>query len=144
VFSLIEVFGLLIVITVGLSHVGAVNLMEMPRGITGVLSVSALIFFAFIGFEDIANITEETKNSEKTAPRALLFSVILATAIYVLVGISTVSLVSYEQLATSTAPLALAISQVLGQNAFTNSQEQANPMGSCSPSNALHHAFHST
>lgn len=119
VFSLIEVFGLLIVIAVGLSHIGAVNLMEMPRGITGVLSASALIFFAFIGFEDIANITEETKNPEKTAPRALLFSVILTTAIYVLVGISTVSLVGYDQLARSTAPLALATSQVLGQNAFT-------------------------
>jgi APA family basic amino acid/polyamine antiporter len=118
-FSLIEVSGLLIVIAAAIPHIGTVNLMEMPTGITGVLSASALIFFAFIGFEDIANITEETKQPEKTAPKALFFSVIATTIIYVLVGISAVSLIGHEQLATSTAPLALAISETLGSNAFT-------------------------
>ena len=119
VFSLIEVLGLLIVIAVAIPYIGTVDLMEMPGGITGVLSASALIFFAFIGFEDIANIAEETRQPEKTAPRALLFSLIATTAIYVLVGISAVSLVSYEQLAASNAPLALAISGALGSDAFT-------------------------
>lgn len=119
VFSLVEISGLLIVIFTAIPHMGSVNFVETARGITGVLSASALIFFAFIGFEDIANIAEETRQPEKTAPRALLFSVIVTTAIYVLVAISVVSLVGYEQLAESTAPLALAISQVFGQNAFT-------------------------
>ena len=119
VFSLIEVFGLLIVIVTAIPRIGTVNLMEMSGGITGVLSASALIFFAFIGFEDIANIAEETRQPERTAPRALLFSLITTTTIYVLVGISAVSLVSHEQLAASTAPLALAISEVLGSSAFT-------------------------
>jgi APA family basic amino acid/polyamine antiporter len=118
-FSLIEVAGLLIVIATAIPRLGTVNLIDTPRGITGVLSASALIFFAFIGFEDIANIAEETREPEKTAPRALLFSVIATTALYVLVGISVVSLVSPEQLATSTAPLALAISGALGSSAFT-------------------------
>jgi APA family basic amino acid/polyamine antiporter len=119
VFSLVEIFGLLIVIVAAIPYIGSVSLMEMPKGIMGVFSASALIFFAFIGFEDIANIAEETKNPKKTAPRALLLSMIVTTVIYVLVGISAVSLVGYDQLEASTAPLALAISQVLGQNAFT-------------------------
>ncbi len=119
VFSLVEISGLLIVIFAAMPHIGSVNYLETARGITGVLSASALIFFAFIGFEDIANIAEETRQPKKTAPRALLFSVIVTTVMYILVAVSTISLVGHEQLATSTAPLALAISQILGQNAFT-------------------------
>ena len=119
VFSLIEVAGLLIVIFAALPYIGSVNLLEMPHGLTGVMSASALIFFAFIGFEDIANIAEETKNPEKTAPKALLLAVIITTTIYILVGVSTVSLAGYEQLAASSAPLAFAVSQVFGSNAFT-------------------------
>jgi APA family basic amino acid/polyamine antiporter len=119
IFSLVEISGLLIVIATAIPHIGSVNYVEMTQGIAGVFSASALIFFAFIGFEDIANIAEETKQPKKTAPRALLFSVIITTVIYVLVAISTVSLVGHEQMAASTAPLALAVSQVFGQDAFT-------------------------
>ena len=118
VFSFIEIIGLLILIVVAAPHIGSVNYMEMKQGLPGLLSASALIFFAFIGFEDIANIAEETKNPEKTGPKALLLSLIITTVIYVLVGVSVVSLVGHEQLAASSAPLALAISQVFGQKAF--------------------------
>lgn len=118
-FSFIEIAGLLLLIVVAIPYIGSVNYMEMTKGIPGVLSASALVFFAFIGFEDIANITEETRNPQRTAPRALLFSVLITAVIYVLVAISAVSLVGPEQLSASTAPLALAISQVFGQNAFT-------------------------
>jgi APA family basic amino acid/polyamine antiporter len=119
IFSLIEISGLLIVIATAIPFLGSVNYMEMPQGMVGILSASALIFFAFIGFEDIANITEETKQPKKTAPRALLYSMLITALIYILVAISAVSLATQEQLSTSTAPLALAISQVFGQNAFT-------------------------
>jgi APA family basic amino acid/polyamine antiporter len=119
VFSLVEIIGLLIVIFAATPHIGSVNYMETASGITGVLSASALIFFAFIGFEDIANIAEETRQPKKNAPRELLFSVIVTTVMYVLVAISAISLVGHERLAASTAPLALAVSQVLGHNAFT-------------------------
>jgi len=119
IFSLIEVFGLLIVIVAALPRLGTVNLLEMPMGLAGVFSGSALIFFAFIGFEDIANIAEETKTPEKTGPRALLLAIIVTTTIYLLVGISVVSLAPYEQIAASSAPLAFAISQTLGPSAFT-------------------------
>ena len=119
IFSLIEIFGLLLLIIVALPHIGSVNYFEMKQGLPGLFSSSALIFFAFIGFEDIANIAEETKNPEKTGPKALLLSLVITTIIYVLVGISVVSLVGHEELAASSAPLALAISQVLGQKAYT-------------------------
>jgi len=119
VFSSIEIVGLLIVIVAALPTLGTVNLFEMPNGIIGVISASALIFFAFTGFESIANAAEETKNPEKTAPRALLIAITVTTIIYVLVSVSVVNLVSYEQLAASPAPLSFAVSQAFGSNAFT-------------------------
>jgi len=119
VFSSIEIVGLLIVIVAALPTLGTVNLFEMPNGIIGVISASALIFFAFTGFESIANVAEETKNPEKTAPRALLIAITVTTIIYVLVSVSVVNLVSYEQLAASPAPLSFAVSQAFGSNAFT-------------------------
>jgi len=120
VFSSIEILGLLFVIGLAVyyGHYGTVNYMEMPHGVTGVLSAAALIFFAYIGFEDLANISEEVKNPTKNVPRALMLSVIITTIIYVLVGMAVVSLVDWQILAESSAPLATAVSAVLGQRAF--------------------------
>jgi len=120
IFSLVETAGLILVIILALfyGHFGSVNYFEMPYGITGVLSGAALIFFAYIGFEDLANISEEVKDAKRNVPKALLISVLVTTIIYVLVGISVVSLVDWQTLASSKAPLALAVSSVLGDQAF--------------------------
>lgn len=120
VFSLVEVGGLLFVIAIALlfGHYGSVDYLEMPNGITGTLSAAALIFFAYIGFEDIANLSEESKAPRKMLPKALLASVAITTAIYIAVSAAVVSLVGWEQLAESKAPLAFAVSSVLGERAF--------------------------
>ena len=65
------------------------------------------------GFENISNISEETKNPTNNS-RALLFSILATTIIYILVAISTVALVGWEELSNSTAPLAFAASKALG------------------------------
>jgi APA family basic amino acid/polyamine antiporter len=120
IFSLIEIAGLVFVVTLALffGNFGSVNYLEMPQGIPGALSASALIFFAYIGFEDLANISEEVKNPKKNVPKALLLSIIITTAIYVLVGIAVVSLIDWRNLAASSAPLALAVSTILGNQGF--------------------------
>ena len=58
-FTAIEVSGLLIVIILGMSKIGTVNYFEAPN-ISGVFGAAALMFFAYLGFEDIVNIAEET------------------------------------------------------------------------------------
>jgi len=118
IFAFIELAGLLLVILFAVPHLGSVDYMEMPNGFSGVLGASALIFFAFIGFEDIANITEETKDPKKIAPKALIFSIVITTLIYILVAISAVSLAPWNTLAESNAPLAYIVSNTMGQNAF--------------------------
>lgn len=121
VFSIVEIIGLIFVILLALSYgnFGSVNYLEMPNGFGGTLSAAALIFFAYIGFEDLANISEEVKDARRNVPKALMISVIVTSIIYVLVGVAVVSLVDWQDLAASKAPLAFAVSSVLGEQAFT-------------------------
>jgi APA family basic amino acid/polyamine antiporter len=66
-----------------------------------------LAFYAFIGFEDIVNVAEEAKNPRRTMPLAILFSLVVSTALYLLVVIVATTLVSPSELAKSSAPLTL-------------------------------------
>jgi len=112
--TLIEVGGIFIVIILGLGSIGSVNYLEMPMGIGGVLSASALIFFAFLGFEDIVNVSEETKSPRKTVPKAVIASLFISTLIYILVSLSAVSMGNWKILSTSEAPLAYAVQNKFG------------------------------
>ncbi len=118
IFTSITILGLLIVIALGVGKFGTVNYFQPSMGYSGIFTAAALIFFAYIGFEDIVNVSEETKKPRKIIPRALLFAVIISTVLYALTSISAVSLASPEALSQSSAPLALAVSNsFLGQNA---------------------------
>lgn len=126
IFTLVEISGLLIIIAVALSmgSVTDTDYLEMPSIaysshtalISTILASTILVFFAYYGFENISNISEETKNPTRTIPRALLFSILVTTIIYILVAISVVALVGWEELSNSDAPLALAASKALGSN----------------------------
>ncbi len=72
----------------------------------GVFSGTFLAFYAFIGFEDMVNIAEEVKNAPNTLPTAILTSVLLATFIYIVVGLVAISSVDIRILANSNTPMA--------------------------------------
>ncbi|NIR87253.1 amino acid permease [Candidatus Bathyarchaeota archaeon] len=82
-------------------------------------AAAALMFFAYLGFEDIVNIAEETKNPTKNLPRALILSVLITAIFYVLVALSAVSLADWKALGDSDAPLAYAASKAMGDTAFS-------------------------
>jgi len=105
IFTLIEAAGLLLIIIVGLPYIGSVNYFEMPS-LGGVFSAAALIFFAFIGFEEMVRLSEETKKPKKTIPTALVVAIAITTIIYMLVGLSAVGILGWEALGSSDAPLA--------------------------------------
>lgn len=108
VFTLIEIFGLLVFIYLGTqSPKFGEALNTMPTLAT--LSGSALIIFAYFGFENMVNFAEETKNPEKTLPRAILLSICITTILYVLVALAAISLLPIDQLAHSKAPLTDAV-----------------------------------
>ena len=110
VFTVVELSGLLLIIALAFmfGDFSSVNFFESPTGFSGVFAAAALIFFAYIGFEDVVNISEEVKNPRRNVPKALLYSIVITTIVYVLVAISVVALVPWQELANSIAPLATA------------------------------------
>jgi amino acid transporter len=110
----VEVIGLLIVIAVGVRYWGSVNYLETPPHPDGspgslsatlVLGGAVLTFFSFIGFEDMLNVAEEVKDPRRNLPIALIGALLIATAIYMAVSITAVSVMPYGELAQSPAAL---------------------------------------
>ncbi|MES2965884.1 MAG: APC family permease [Bdellovibrionota bacterium] len=66
---------------------------------------AALAFYAFIGFEDVANVAEETKDPKKHMPIAILGALAVAGTIYILIGWLATQVVSPETLAASSGAL---------------------------------------
>lgn len=116
IFTLIEASGLIIIIIIGIPSFGTVDYFALPPAstFTAVFSSVALIFFAYIGFEDIANIAEEVKEPHKNLPKAIIYSIIITTVVYCLTAISVVSILDYNSIATSEAPLNAVAAEVLG------------------------------
>lgn len=114
VFTVIEIGGLCFVVFYGFS-INPDLLSEFGRLLppldghiwAGITSASLLAFFAFVGFEDIANMAEEVKNPSKNMPRAILITLAIATLIYLAVVSVVVLIVPMEQLSISAAPLEL-------------------------------------
>ncbi len=117
--TLVETAGLILVIYIGLPYLGKVDYFEMPNGLAGVFQASALVFFAYTGFESIVKLSEETKAPEKTIPKGLLLAILISIILYVLVAVSAVSITEWEKLATSGAPFADLAFIALGSEAFT-------------------------
>lgn len=116
--TMVEFAGLIIIILLGITKFGSVNYLEMPNGFSGVFSSAALIFFAYLGFEGIIKLSDETKNPQKIIPKALIYSILITAVVYILVAISAVSVIGWEELANSKAPLATVASAVFGPWAF--------------------------
>lgn len=116
-FTIIEASGLALVIWLGLVVFGDVKIdyFDMPFGFSGVFSAFTLVFFAYIGFENIANIAEEIKNPRKVLPRAIILSITITAIIYILVSVSAIRILNWQELDVSVAPLADVIRKALGE-----------------------------
>ena len=119
IFTIIEISGLILIIVIGFTFTNPepVNYIESPSGFTGIAAAFVLVFFAFIGFEAIANISEEVKKPKKTLPIAIVLSVVISGMIYILVSLAVVRVVNWEELARSSAPFALVAERALGSEA---------------------------
>ncbi|MGA2933861.1 MAG: APC family permease [Methanomicrobiales archaeon] len=116
-FTLIEVAGLVLIILIGIPSYGRVDYLEMPLGLSGVLTAASLVFFAYIGFEGVVKLAEETREPERNIPRGLLAAMAVSIVLYILVSISAVSVIGWEALAASEAPFAAVAGRALGGGA---------------------------
>jgi APA family basic amino acid/polyamine antiporter len=116
IFAIVTAGGLVLIIFLGMTYetTEPIDYFEMPHGTTGIILAFVLIFFAFIGFEDMANVAEEVKRPKKTIPRAIILSVIITGILYILVSLSVVRVINWEELGQSAAPLAAIAERSLG------------------------------
>jgi APA family basic amino acid/polyamine antiporter len=116
IFTLIEASGLVLIIFIGFAFVEAkpVDYLDAPFGFSGVILAFVLIFFAFIGFEDMTNVAEEVKNPKKTLPRAILLAIAITCTLYILVSFAALRLLDWQELGGSAAPFAAIANRALG------------------------------
>ena len=117
VLSLVQVGGLLATIAIGVPHLGEVDLLDAPNGFAGIFGAAALVFFAFIGFDEVITLAGETRNPARTVPRALLLALGLSTALYIGVAVAAVSVLGAQTLGSSERPLADVFAHVIGDSA---------------------------
>lgn len=72
---------------------------------TGILLGGFLAFYAFIGFEDIVTLSEETQDVSRTLPIAIFVALGVSALLYLLVAATAVATLPAAELNASTAPL---------------------------------------
>lgn len=122
IMTLIEVGGLVLIIISGLG-LGADIFMRLPEvwpslrdssAWIGIAGTSLIAVFAFIGFEHLVNVAEEMKEPNRTLPLALFLTLGLTAFVYALVVWIAVTTVPPQELARSSAPLALVFERLTG------------------------------
>lgn len=109
---IIKIVILLIVISVGAFWVNPENWSPFaPNGVSGVLKGISGVFFAYIGFDAISTTAEETKNPQRDLPRAMIYSLIITTVLYVAISLVLTGMVSYKELGVGD-PLAFVFSRL--------------------------------
>jgi amino acid transporter len=87
----------------------------MPLGMAGVSAAGATLFFSYIGFDAASTAGEEAKNAQRDLPRAIMLSLVIVTALYVLVAAVAVGAKPWQRFNDSEAALALIMREVTGR-----------------------------
>ena len=109
--TLVEATGLILVVAVGLSYWGSVDLLEMPPAAVDqgewliLMQGAVLTFFAFIGFEDTLNVAEECRDPQRTIPLGLVLAMSMAAVLYIAIAVTAVSVVPWAELAAAPGPI---------------------------------------
>lgn len=77
-------------------------------GISGVMQGAAIIFFAYIGFDQAATTAQEARNPQRDLPIGIIAALLISTVLYVVMAAVMTGMVSYTQLDVS-APVAVAL-----------------------------------
>ena len=84
-----------------------------PNGLLPVGVAAALIFWSYLGYENVSNVAEEFKNPKQDFQKSIALSVILISALYLSVAIATIGTQAYKA-GGSVAPFAAILSNALG------------------------------
>ena len=120
VLVVLKVFAVLLFIVVGLTALHAANYVPfVPKyhettngpfgGWQGIYAGVSMIFLSYIGFDSIAANSAEAINPQKTMPRGILGSLVIAVVLFVAVSLVLVGMLPYSKYANSAEPVGLAL-----------------------------------
>ena len=74
-----------------------------PNGWKGTFVGAALVFFAYIGFDAVSTVAEETKNPARDLPIGIIASLIICTVLYIVVAAVFTGIIPYSELSQTNA-----------------------------------------
>lgn len=78
----------------------------MPNGFGGVMAAVSGVFFAYIGFDAVSVLAEESKNPQRDLPKGMIYSLVICTIVYILLSLVLTGAVNYKKFDGIGDPLA--------------------------------------
>jgi APA family basic amino acid/polyamine antiporter len=98
----IKLLIIVLIIAVGIFYVDIDNWTPfMPNGFGGVMAGVSAVFFAYIGFDAVSTLAEESKNPQRDLPKGMIYSLVICTVLYIILALVLTGMVSYELLGVS-------------------------------------------
>ncbi|EFJ31138.1 hypothetical protein SELMODRAFT_409080 [Selaginella moellendorffii] len=110
VMTINKVCIVLLVVAVGIFQIDVSNWTPFaPTGFSGIVTGATVVFFAYVGFDAVANSAEESKNPKRDLPIGIIASLLVCAVLYIAVSLVVTGMVPYYLL-DGEAPLANAFS----------------------------------
>lgn len=98
----IKLLIIVLIVIVGISYIDVENWTPfMPNGFKGVMGGVSAVFFAYIGFDAVSTLAEESKNPQRDLPRGMIYSLLICTIVYIILALVITGMVSYTLLGVS-------------------------------------------
>jgi len=93
---------IVLVIVVGAFYIDINNWTPfMPNGFSGVMGGVSAVFFAYIGFDAVSTLAEESKNPQRDLPKGMIYSLVICTVVFIILAMVITGMVSYQLLGVS-------------------------------------------
>ncbi|KAK9714396.1 hypothetical protein RND81_06G091100 [Saponaria officinalis] len=112
--SIVHIVVIIFVIIAGLTHADTKNFSPFVPpsvGPKGIFQASAVLFFAYVGFDAVSTMAEETKNPGRDIPIGLIGSMIVTTFAYCMMAVTLCLMQPYTQI-DKDAPFTIAFEKV--------------------------------
>ncbi|MBL7984323.1 MAG: amino acid permease, partial [Flavobacteriales bacterium] len=102
VMVLVKLAIIALVIIVGAAHIDIDNWTPfLPNGFGGVMAGVSAVFFAYIGFDAVSTLAEESTDAQRDLPRSMLWSLVICTTLYILLALVLTGMVPFNLLGVS-------------------------------------------
>ena len=95
----LKVILVVVIVALGLFHINSANYTPyFPFGAGGVMTGAATVFFAVFGYDAMSTAAEESKDATKHMPKAIVYSLAIAMALYVLATLVLTGMQKYTEI----------------------------------------------